>query len=226
MDQEPIQQTPAQTPPRLPRRGLMKSIIQPEKRPKYFKVAIVIISILLLVGMAELAYLLNNQFRSSLPEPSPAGTQRRSFAPLPLPPSPSATALVKLNQSSKEIYTDKARQAIDILDVLKSKSEFLQEATISTIISGIVVETKQEAGNVNGANYSHILRLKNNNNQTLNYYFTAEEMKKAKVFILKEGTTTESSFAAIKRDDVVYVSSSHDLLDNSLSSRILFRVQR
>ncbi|MBU0572384.1 hypothetical protein KKE60_00265 [Patescibacteria group bacterium] len=192
------------TPPGTP----VVQIKQKPTRNKFFKPALIVFCIVLVVVISEVGYLVFKGYNETYIQPHPTVTP----APTPLL-SPPTLEDIQATFSREHVSSNKVRDFADILDTLAPKLEFIQNASLNFTVAGWLVESSSEKIEEGGVNYAHQIILEARSGKILTYLLTEQEVQNAIVFLITSTGPNPVKISEIMPGDFVSIRSIANLLD-------------
>lgn len=191
------------------------------KSPKHKKIFLTIIGLAIFLLLIELGYFLYLRYIDNYAKPGPADLQERQI--------PSDAQLteksVNLPQVRKNIDIPKAQEFVRFLEEIQGKSEFLDNAVVNVILSGVVEESGAETIEEEGITYHYKLSLRSKEGNGHTFRFTQTEIDASTVFLITTQGTQSINFRDIIKEDTAVVDITTNLKDQT-PRQLLIRVLR
>lgn len=192
-------------------------IEQPPKRNKFFKPALITLGIVLVIVISEIGYLVFKGYGKTYFQLTPDPTPTPVFN-FPLQEEIEGTF------SREFLNTGKARDFLEHLDLFEPKLEFIQNATLTFTVGGIVDEVGE--GEIEGSGHRFWIIMKGDTGEILTYRLTEQEIQNASIFLETASGLSQIEITEIKPGDFVLIRNISNLLDSSSHFKVILKVIR
>jgi len=194
----------------------------PSKGNRFFKIAIIIfVLIVILVGAEAAYYFLGKEKLSSPLQVTPTP----NLGTIDNPPPPSDVGMfIPTPKPGASLNTDKLQRYLTHLEEFKRKQSILSEATIKTVYAGTVVKSAQEQFTIDNQIYHWLITLQDENGTGVEFRLTKTEVDNADIFLITNIGKVKTTIDQITAGDKLVITTTDDFLDPSPSAKIELQV--